>query len=274
MFEETLGQSASDGEAFPALLARRGIVPGIKVDKGVVPLPGNAHGEVTTQGLDGLAERCAGYYARGARFAKWRSVLTIGGDGNLMPSPQCLADNANGLARYASICQSEGLVPIVEPEILTDGDHDASACAAVTERVLAAVFKALSDHRVMLEGIILKPNMVTAGKGAKNQASVAEVANLTVRALARTVPPAVPGILFLSGGQSEEDATAHLNAMNDAETVPASVARPWTLSFSYGRALQASVLKAWGGDPANVDAAQKALLERARANGAASLGEL
>jgi len=274
MFEETLGQSASDGEAFPALLARRGIVPGIKVDKGVVTLPGNAHGEVTTQGLDGLAERCAGYYARGARFAKWRSVLTIGGDGNLMPSPQCLADNANGLARYASICQSEGLVPIVEPEILTDGDHDASACAAVTERVLAAVFKALSDHRVMLEGIILKPNMVTAGKGAKNQASVAEVATLTVKALARTVPPAVPGILFLSGGQSEEDATAHLNAMNDAETVPASVARPWTLSFSYGRALQASVLKAWGGDPANVDAAQKALLERARANGAASLGEL
>mmetsp|Transcript_32670 Transcript_32670/g.52350 ORF Transcript_32670/g.52350 Transcript_32670/m.52350 type:complete len:342 (+) Transcript_32670:159-1184(+) len=265
MYEETLGQGCTDGTLFPELLASRGIVPGIKVDTGVVPLPGT-NGETTTQGLDGLDGRCAEYYAQGARFAKWRAVLSIS---DHTPSPQCVADNANALARYAAICQANGLVPIVEPEIMTEGTHTVERCAAVTESVLASVFKALSDHHVMLEGMILKPNMVTAGSGAEPQAAAAEVARLTVRALQRTVPPAVPGILFLSGGQSESDATTHLNAMN---VLP--VIKPWLLSFSYGRALQSSVLQVWGGDPNNVRAAQAALVERAEANSKASLGEL
>ena len=265
MFDETLGQSCADGTPFVSLLRAKGVVPGVKVDKGVVSLPGNARGETTTQGLDDLDARCTAYYARGARFAKWRAVLTIG-DG--LPSEQCLDDNARCLARYAAVCQRAGLVPIVEPEILTDGDHDIHACAAVTERVLARVFAALHEHRVMMEGMILKPNMVTAGKSAPAQAPVDDVARATLAALGRVVPPRVPGILFLSGGQSEEDATKHLAAMNRLAAV-----RPWTLSFSYGRALQASCLKAWGGDPANVAVAQAALIRRAEANGKASFGE-
>ena len=266
MFEETLGQECIDGTPFVELLSKKGIVPGIKVDKGVTPLPGT-DGETTTTGLDGLEKRCAEYYAKGARFAKWRGVLTIS---DVLPSPQCVNDNATTLARYAAICQANGLVPIVEPEILTDGSHNIERCAAVTETVLAAVFKALHDHHVMLEGMILKPNMVTAGKDASGgAASVGDVARATVRALQRTVPPAVPGILFLSGGQTEEEATTHLNEMNKLPT-----ARPWLLSFSYGRALQASALSAWGGNPNNAAAAQKALVARAEANSKASLGEM
>ena len=218
-------------------------------------IPGlEARGETTTAGMDGLEMRCADFYEKGARFAKWRGVLTVGPDG-AGPSNLCLAENAEALARYAAICQKTGLVPIVEPEILTDGDHDVDVSQRVTERVLQAVFSKLHEHGVMLEGIILKPNMVT---------------RKTVECLRRVVPPAVPGILFLSGGQSEADATAHLNAMNKN----LEKENPWTLSFSYGRALQASVLAAWRGDPANKEAAQKALLERAEANGRASMGEL
>jgi fructose-bisphosphate aldolase class I len=256
MFEETLGQACSDGTSFVAALTTKGILPGIKVDTGVVTLPGT-DGETTTQGLDGLDARCAQYYARGARFAKWRGVLTIS---EVLPSAQCVVDNASNLARYAAICQANGLVPIVEPEIMTDGSHGIERCAAVTEMVLAHVFKALHDHHVMLEGIILKPSMVTAGAGAANKASAADVARLTVRALQRTVPPAVPGILFLSGGQSEADATANLNEIN---AIPAR--RPWLTSFSYGRALQTSVLTAWGGNPNNVAAAQAALIRVSQA---------
>ena len=267
MFEETLGQSCADGVSFVSLLQKRGIIPGIKVDKGVTVIPGlEVRGETTTAGMDGLEMRCEDFYEKGARFAKWRGVLTIGPDGN-GPSNLCLAENAEALARYAAICQKTGLVPIVEPEILTDGTHDVNVSQRVTERVLQCVFSKLHEHGVMLEGIILKPNMVTSGKDAAEQASVEVVAQKTVECLRRVVPPAVPGILFLSGGQSEADATAHLNAMNKKEN-------PWTLSFSYGRALQASVLAAWRGDPANKEAAQKALLERAEANGKASMGEL
>jgi fructose-bisphosphate aldolase class I len=267
MFEETLGQSCRDGTTFVDLLNAKAIIPGIKVDKGVVPLPGNTRGETTTQGLDGLGERCAGYYARGARFAKWRAVLTIG---DTLPSIQCLDDNAECLARYAAICQQNGLVPIVEPEILTDGAHGIEKCAEVTERVLNAVFAALMKHKVMLEGMILKPNMVTGGSNGP-KATRGEVADATVTALRRTCPAAVPGILFLSGGQSEDDATAHLDLMNKGGSDVKK--NPWTLSFSYGRALQTSCLKAWVGAEANVPAAQAALLRVSEANSKASLGQ-
>ncbi|KAK9838491.1 hypothetical protein WJX81_002690 [Elliptochloris bilobata] len=263
LFEETLYQDGSDGTPLVEALQRQGIVPGIKVDKGVVDLPGT-DGETTTQGLDDLGKRCAKYYERGARFAKWRAVLKIGPN---EPSPLAIHENAYGLARYAQICQENGLVPIVEPEILTDGEHSIETCAAVTEAVLAAVYKALSDHHVLLEGTLLKPNMVCAG--AKGPAAdTNRVAELTVKALLRTVPPAVPGIMFLSGGQSEESASAALDAMNK---LPAP--KPWVLSFSYGRALQASALKAWGGKKENLKAGQAAFMKRARANGAASVGK-
>ncbi|KAL6141811.1 hypothetical protein ACLB2K_060097 [Fragaria x ananassa] len=262
LFEETLYQKTAEGKPFVEVLKEGGVLPGIKVDKGVVELAGT-NGETTTQGLDGLGARCAKYYEAGARFAKWRAVLKIGPN---EPSQLSINENANGLARYAIICQENGLVPIVEPEILVDGPHSIDKCADVTERVLAACYKALNDHHVLLEGTLLKPNMVTPGSEAK-KASPEVIAEYTVRALQRTTPAAVPAVVFLSGGQSEEEATLNLNAMNQLKGK-----KPWTLSFSFGRALQASTLKAWSGKKENVKAAQEALLTRAKANSEATLG--
>ncbi|EEE65995.1 hypothetical protein OsJ_21934 [Oryza sativa Japonica Group] len=255
LFEETLYQSTAAGTPFVDVLKAGGVVPGIKVDKGTVDIAGT-NGETTTQGLDSLGARCAKYYEAGARFAKWRAVLKIGAAGE--PSELAVKQNAEGLARYALICQENGLVPIVEPEILTDGAHDIKTCAAVTERVLAAVYKSLNDHKVLLEGTLLKPNMVGAEV----------IGEYTVAALRRTVPPAVPGIVFLSGGQSEEEASQNLNAMNKLE-----VLKPWTLTFSFGRALQQSTIKKWGGKKENVAAAQAAFLARCKANSEATLGK-
>jgi len=264
LYEETLYQKADDGTPLIKALQDRGIIPGIKVDKGVVDLAGT-DGESTTQGLDGLAERCAKYARDGAKFAKWRSVLKIGLH---QPSYQSMLENANVLARYASICQQNGLVPIVEPEVLPDGDHDLETAQRVTEEVLSFVYKALADHHVFLEGTLLKPNMVTAGQSCTKKYTPQEVALATVKALRRTVPASVPGIVFLSGGQSEEEATVHLNAINQAPGV-----KPWALSFSFGRALQASVLKAWAGKQENEKAAQDEFVKRAKANGLATLGQ-
>lgn len=244
------------------VMKKGGILPGIKVDKGTVELAGT-NGETTTQGLDDLAQRCQKYYEAGARFAKWRAVLKIG---PTEPSPLAIHENAYGLARYAAICQENGLVPIVEPEILSDGPHEIEKCADVTERVLAACYKALSDHHVLLEGTLLKPNMVTPGSDGKRVGSEV-IAEHTVRALLRTVPPAVPAIVFLSGGQSEEEATVNLNAMNMLKGK-----KPWSLTFSYGRALQQSTLKAWSGKDENIKKAQEALLVRCKANSQATLG--
>uniref|UniRef100_A0A665TRW1 Fructose-bisphosphate aldolase n=1 Tax=Echeneis naucrates TaxID=173247 RepID=A0A665TRW1_ECHNA len=263
-FHETLYQKSDSGKLFPQVIKDKGIVVGIKVDKGTAGLNGT-DGETTTQGLDGLSERCAQYKKDGCDFAKWRCVLKIS-DG--CPSALAIAENANVLARYASICQQNGLVPIVEPEILPDGDHDLQRCQYVTEKVLAAVYKALSDHHVYLEGTLLKPNMVTAGHSCTTKYTPQQVAMATVTALRRTVPAAVPGICFLSGGQSEEEASLNLNAINQ---VP--LHRPWKLTFSYGRALQASALAAWQGKAANKAAAQKAFCDRAEINGLASKGE-
>ncbi|XP_042010025.1 fructose-bisphosphate aldolase 5, cytosolic-like [Salvia splendens] len=263
LFEETLYQNTSDGKPFVELLQDNNVVPGIKVDKGTVDLTGT-NGETTTQGLDSLAARCQQYYKAGARFAKWRSVLKIG---PTEPSELSIQQNAQGLARYAIICQENGLVPIVEPEILTDGSHDIDKCAAATETVLAAVYKALNDHHVLLEGTLLKPNMVTPGSDSP-KVSAEVIAEHTVRALRRTVPPAVPGIVFLSGGQSEEEATVNLSAMNKLE-----VLKPWTLSFSFGRALQQSTLKTWAGKKENVEKAQAAFVARCKANSEATLGK-
>jgi len=264
LFEETLMQKADSGDRFVDILARKGIVPGIKVDKGCVNLAGTDK-ETTTQGLDGLAERCAKYKKEGAQFAKWRCTLRIG---HSQPSYLAMLENANVLARYATICQQNGLVPIVEPEILPDGDHSLEQCQAATEKVLAAVYKALSDHHVYLEGTLLKPNMVTAGQACKHKYTHEQNALATVTALRRTVPPAVPGITFLSGGQSEQDATANLNAINQ---VPGP--SPWNLSFSYGRALQQSVIKTWSGKSVNLKAAQQMLTLRSKLNSLASNGE-
>ncbi|XP_057376064.1 fructose-bisphosphate aldolase-like isoform X2 [Daphnia carinata] len=264
LFHETLYQKASCGTSFAELLKSRGIYPGIKVDKGVVNLMGSED-ECTTQGLDDLDARCAQYKKDGCQFAKWRCVLKIGKN---TPSYQAILENANVLARYASICQTNGLVPIVEPEVLPDGDHDLDRAQKVTETVLAAVYKALNDHHVFLEGTLLKPNMVTAGQSCKTKYTPEEVARATVTALQRTVPPAVAGVTFLSGGQSEEDASVHLNAIN---AHPGR--KPWALTFSYGRALQASVLRAWGGKAENVKAGQEELLKRAKANGDAAQGK-
>jgi fructose-bisphosphate aldolase class I len=261
MFHETMYQKADDGTPFVKLLQDAGIIPGIKVDTGVVPLAGTM-GEGTTQGLDKLGERCAQYKKDGAQFAKWRNVLHIG---KHTPSHVALAENANVLARYASICQMNGLVPIVEPEVLCDGDHDLERCQKVTEQALAYQYKALADHHVFLEGTLLKPNMVTPGQACTKKCTPEQIAVATVTALRRTVPAAVPGIVFLSGGQSELDATVNLNAINNVDMV-----RPWRLSFSYGRALQASVLKAWGGK--DVAAGQKAYMIRCKANGLATAG--
>lgn len=264
LFHETVYQKDDNGTPFVEVLKKKGIIAGIKVDKGVVDLMGS-EGECTTQGLDDLGARCAQYKKDGCDFAKWRCVLKIGKN---TPSYQAILENANVLARYASICQSQRIVPIVEPEILPDGDHDLERCQKVTETVLAACYKALSDHHVFLEGTLLKPNMVTAGQSCTKKYTPQEVALATLVALRRTVPGAVPGVTFLSGGQSEEDASIHLNAIN---TVP--LLRPWALTFSYGRALQASVLRAWGGKKENIKAAQDELIKRARANGEASLGK-
>lgn len=262
LYEETLGQASAAGEPFPRLLERLGVVPGIKVDKGTVPIPG-APGEVTTQGLDGLAERLAAYRQAGARFAKWRAVITIGPG---IPTPRCLELNAHALARYAAICQEGGIVPIVEPEVLMDADNTLERCAEVTADALDAVFAALRSQGVVLEHMLLKPNMVISGTKCPVQAPVEEVARATVRTFRRVVPAAVPGIVFLSGGQSDQRATAHLNAIN------ALGPAPWVFSFSYGRALQAPSLKAWAGQAAKLEAGQSAFLHRARMNGAAARG--
>ncbi len=263
LFDETCRQSASDGTPFPALLAGKGILPGIKPDKGAKDMAGHA-GEKITEGLDGLRERLAEYRDLGARFGKWRAVITIG-DG--LPSLTCLEANAEALARYAALCQEQGLVPIVEPEVLMDGDHSLERCAEVTELTLRVVFARLASHRIHLEGTILKPNMVIAGKGHPHQASATEVAEATVRTLRRAVPAAVPGIVFLSGGQSPRQATENLNAMNAAYRDLA-----WELSFSYGRALQEEALQSWLGKEENVPAAQEAFSLRARSASAARAG--
>ncbi len=262
LFDETIRQSADDGTPFPKLLASKGIIPGIKVDKGAKDLA-NAPGEKITEGLDGLRGRLEEYRGLGARFTKWRAVITIGKD---TPSEYCLWTNAHALARYAALSQEAGLVPIVEPEVLMDGDHTIERSFEVTSRTLHAVFTELRDQRVQPEGMLLKPNMVLSGYDSSGQASHEEVAAETMRCFYRHVPAAVPGIVFLSGGQSDEDATANLNAMN------AIGPHPWELSFSYGRALQAPALKAWAGKPENVEAAQRAYYHRAKMNGAARTG--
>jgi fructose-bisphosphate aldolase class I len=263
LFEETLGQQTEDGTPLPELATRQGVVPGIKVDKGKGALV-NAPGDEITQGLDGLEQRLEGYKAQGARFAKWRNVYHIS---DRTPSRLAIAANAEVLARYAAICQAQGIVPIVEPEVLMDGDHDIERCAAVSETVLHELFHALHRHRVVLEHTLLKPSMVTPGKAHANRADPEEVARQTVRILRRTVPAALPSINFLSGGQTPQEATANLNAMN------CLAPQPWELSFSYGRALQQPALQAWGGKPEQVAAAQAALYQRAQLNGAARRGE-
>ena len=263
LYDETLRQSAADGASLVSILQGQGIIPGIKVDTGAKELPGS-QGEKITEGLDGLPARVEEYVGLGARFAKWRAVITIG---DHIPTRHCIHTNAHALARYAKICQEGGLVPIVEPEVLMDGDHDLERCDRVTTMTLNTVFDELYAQDVALEGMILKPNMVISGSDCKTQAGIDEVSERTVQRLMRCVPAAVPGIMFLSGGQSEEDATAHLNAMN-AKFAPV----PWKLSYSYGRALQQSCLKAWQGDAKNVSAAQAVLLERAQANSAACTG--
>jgi len=264
LYDETLRQKAANGTPFVELLSNSGILPGIKVDTGAKDLA-FCPGETVTEGLDNLSKRCAEYVKLGAKFAKWRAVINIGKD---IPSSTCIAANAHALARYAAICQAAGLVPIVEPEVLMDTDHTVERCEEVTEWTLNAVYEALYVNRVVLERTVLKPSMVVSGKGCPRQADVAEVAERTVRVLKRCVPAAVPGIVFLSGGQSDELATEHLNAMNKKF----GKELPWPLSFSYGRALQASPLKTWKGAPANVAAAQAALLHRARMNGLACSG--
>jgi len=268
--DESLGMvgngKSTEGVSFVDLLKKQGVIPGIKVDKGVVKLPGT-DGETDTQGLTNLHKRCAKYYAAGARFAKWRAVLHIKDSG--APTEQAIRLNAHTLARYAIICQANGLVPIVEPEVLMDGTHSIERSAKVTSKVLAATFKALNDHNVMLEGALLKPNMVRPGSDGK-KASAEEIAAATVRTLQATVPPALAGVVFLSGGMSEEEATTALNEMNKYGDPKR---RPWALSFSFGRALQASVLKAWQGKTENIAAAQEQLRIRSRANGLATLGQ-
>jgi len=259
LYEETLAQRADDGASLPELARRQGIVPGIKVDAGKIALA-HAPGDEITQGLDGLAKRLGPYKEQGARFAKWRAVYNVS---DTLPSRLAIQANAESLARYAAICQEEEVVPIVEPEVLMDGGHTLERCAEVTEAVLHEVFEALHRHRVVLEHMLLKPSMVVAGKEQARQASVADVAAQTVRILRRTVPAAVPGIFFLSGGQTPAEATAHLDAINRLRP------QPWALSFSFGRALQDPVLLAWKGHAANARQAQDALLERARLNGAA-----
>jgi fructose-bisphosphate aldolase class I len=269
LFDETIRQSAADGTPMVEIIQDAGIIPGIKVDKGAKPLAGHPD-ETVTEGLDGLRERLVEYAELGARFTKWRAVYRIG---EVIPSPACITTNAHALGRFAALSQEAGLVPIVEPEVLMDGDHDIDDCAEVTEEALRTVFAELAVQEVLLEGMLLKPNMVLSGKDCPEQAGVEEVAARTLRCLRRTVPAAVPGMVFLSGGQSDEAATLHLNAMNKLAGRASAEPAPWRLSFSYGRALQAAPLKAWGGKAANVAAAQAAMMERAEANGAATLGQ-
>ena len=262
LYDETIRQSSADGTPFPKLLESKGIIPGIKVDMGAKPLAGSPE-ETVTEGLDGLRERLAEYHDLGAKFTKWRAVISIG-DGR--PSEYAIWTNAHALARFAALSQEAGLVPIVEPEVLMDGTHSIEESYRVTERTLRAVFTELFDQRVEREGSLLKTNMVVSGYDAEEQADTDTVAEMTIRCLKNTCPAAVPGVVFLSGGMSDEDATARLNAMNQRGP------HPWELSFSYGRALQAPALKAWGGDPANAEAAQQAFYRRAKFNGAARTG--
>jgi fructose-bisphosphate aldolase class I len=262
LFDETLRQSSADGTPFAELLKGRGIIPGIKVDKGAKDLA-NFSGEKVTEGLDGLRGRCEEYYEMGARFTKWRAVIEIGDD---IPTEFAIHANGHALARYAALSQEAGLVPIVEPEVLMDGGHDIDRCDEVTRATLKALFMQLELHRVDLPGLLLKTNMVISGKKDTNRAGVQEVAEKTVAALKDSVPTDVPGIVFLSGGQNDEEATAHLDAMNKIGGFP------WELSFSYGRALQAPSLAAWKGEASNVEAGQKALFHRAKLNGAARSG--
>jgi fructose-bisphosphate aldolase class I len=265
LFDETIRQNAADGTPLVKLIEKAGAIPGIKVDKGTKPLPFCAN-EVVTEGLDGLRERLKEYRGLGARFAKWRAVIDIG-ERHVMPSYTCIKANAHALARYAALCQDEDIVPIVEPEVLMDGGHDIDRCAEVTAWVLKETFQELFHNRVALEGMVLKPNMAVAGKKSAKRAAVAEVAEKTVRVLKACVPAAVPGIAFLSGGQSDEEATAHLNAINKLGPLP------WHVTFSYGRALQAAPQKAWSGKAENVAAAQRAFGHRAAMNGLAALGQ-
>ncbi|MFL5949435.1 MAG: class I fructose-bisphosphate aldolase [Gaiellaceae bacterium] len=262
LFDETIRQSGHDGTPFPKLLESKGVIPGIKVDAGAKPLA-LASGETVTEGLDGLRARLEEYRELGARFAKWRATYSIDAD---RPSEYCVWTNAHALARYAALCQEAGLVPIVEPEVLQDGTHTLEESNRATGRVLQAVYTELHDQRVDYRETLLKPNMVLSGYDAPERASAQEVAEATLECFYKHVPAAVPGIVFLSGGQTDEDATAHLNAMN------AMGPHPWELSFSYGRALQAPALKAWGGKPENVQAAQQAYYHRAKMNGAARTG--
>jgi fructose-bisphosphate aldolase, class I len=268
MFEETLYQKAADGTPFVDILKRQGIVPGIKVDTGLTALPRTA-GETATTGLDGLPDRCKAYYAQGARFAKWRAVMRIGkADG--APSDAAILENAHALARYAQIAQAAGLVPIVEPEVLLDGDHTIQEAAYWTERVLSFTFRALNEYDVCLEAALLKPNMVNPGADCPEQCGPEEVAQYTLQTMLRGVPPAMPGIHFLSGGMSDQEATENLMRLN---TMPGSERAPWSLTFSYGRALQMAVLKLWAGDDANKHAAQQLLSKLAAANSTAQLGK-
>jgi len=263
LYDETIWQKAKDGTPLVDIIKAAGAIPGIKVDEGTKPLP-NCPGELVTVGLDRLADRLTKYYDQGARFAKWRAVIDIG-DG--IPSYACIHANAHALARYAALCQAAQIVPIVEPEVLMDGAHDIDRCVAVSTWVLKETFQELFTNRVALEGMVLKPNMAVAGKKSRTQASVEEVAEKTVKMLKECVPAAVPGIAFLSGGQSDELATAHLDAMNKIGGLP------WALTFSYGRALQAAPQKAWSGKAENVAAGQRAFAHRAKMNGLAALGQ-
>ena len=265
LFDETIRQNAADGTSLVKLIEDAGAIPGIKVDAGAKDLAGSP-GEMITEGLDGLRDRLNAYYKLGARFAKWRGVIDIGRDGDeSIPSQYCVNTNVHALARYAALCQEANIVPIVEPEVLMDGDHSIERCYEVTEYTLRRLYEELFAQGVILEGTVLKPNMVVAGAGSKDQPSRDEVAEMTVQCLMNTVPAAVPGIAFLSGGQSDVDATAHLNIMNEGFDLP------WPMTFSYGRALQAAPLAAWTGS--NTEAGQKAFNHRARMNGLASLGE-
>lgn len=263
LFDETIRQKTLDGTPFPEFLSKNGMIPGIKVDTGAKVLAGH-ESEKITEGLDGLRERFAEYHKLGARFSKWRAVVTIG---EHIPSWACIEANAHGLARYALLSQEAGIVPIVEPEVLMDGGHSIERCYEVTELTQRIVFQQLQNQGVLLEGMILKPSMVISGTTAKNRAGTKTIAEQTVRCLLSTVPAAVPGIAFLSGGQSDEEASSHLNAMNAL-----GVQLPWVLTFSYGRALQQAAMKTWKGDSANIGKAQQAILWRAKCNGSAALG--
>jgi fructose-bisphosphate aldolase, class I len=263
LYDETIRQKTKDGVPFAQHLTKLGVVPGIKVDAGAKPLA-NFPGETITEGLDGLRERLADYHKLGARFAKWRAVIDIAAG---IPTEFAIDANAHALARYAALCQEANIVPIVEPEVLMDGDHTIERCEEVTSNTLSSVFRQLHEHRILLEGMILKPNMIISGKKAPKRANAQEVAEATVRVLKRYVPGAVPGIAFLSGGQTAAEATEHLNLMNKLGPFP------WELTFSYGRALQDEALKAWGGKPENFAAGQKAFFRRAKLNGLARTGE-